>query len=147
MNRGDIFFVHLNENDAVGSEQRAGRPAVIVSNNQNNEFAETVEVVYLTTQEKPDMPTHVTIRSSNRLSTALCEQVHTVSKKRIGNFSGRCTDNEMQSINAALLVSLGLSLDEPVKIPAPIGEVLRIEVERDTYKAMYDKLLERMIRV
>ena len=148
MKRGDIFYIHMTESDVVGSEQRVGRPAVIVSNGQNNEYADTVEIVYLTTQDKPDMPTHVTIRSTNRLSTALCEQVHTVSKQRIGNYAGQCTENEIQSINTALLVSLGLSLDKPAQPveQEPCMDVLRAEVERDTYKAMYDKLLERMIQ-
>ncbi len=148
MKRGDIFYIHMTENNVVGSEQKAGRPAVIVSNDRNNECSDTVEIVYLTTQDKPDMLTHVTIRSTNRLSTALCEQVHTVSKQRIGNYAGRCTKNEIQSINTALLISLGLSLDKSAQTvePEPCTDVMRAEIERDTYKSMYDNLLARVIQ-
>lgn len=40
-----------------GSEQHADRPAVVVSNNKNNENSNVVEVVYMTTQPKTDSDT------------------------------------------------------------------------------------------
>lgn len=79
--RGDIWYV--SKDNYTGCEQAAGRPAIIVSNEKNNACAETVEVVYLTTQPKKDLPTHVLIRSSERESTALCEQITTVSVDRL----------------------------------------------------------------
>lgn len=48
INRGDIFYV--NPSETVGSEQRSGRPAIIVSNPLCNEHSPVVEVVYLTCQ-------------------------------------------------------------------------------------------------
>lgn len=66
INRGDIWYIG-NGYPAVGSEQRPGRPAVVVSNQQNNRYGEVVEVIYLTTAPKRDLPTHVTIRSSGRV--------------------------------------------------------------------------------
>mgnify|MGYP000672913211 CR=1 FL=1 len=54
INRGDIFYV--NPSETVGSEQRSGRPAIIVSNPLCNEHSPVVEVVYLTCQYKK--PTH-----------------------------------------------------------------------------------------
>lgn len=45
--RGDIWYIESGY--SVGSEQRAGRPAIVVSNNRNNQYSGTVEVVYLTT--------------------------------------------------------------------------------------------------
>ena len=53
--RGDIFYV--GGGYATGSEQHAGRPAIVVSNDVNNEHSSTVEMVYLTTRPKRDMPT------------------------------------------------------------------------------------------
>lgn len=44
----------------------------------------TVEVVYMTTKPKTDLPTHVYIESALRPSTLLCEQISTVSEERIG---------------------------------------------------------------
>ena len=45
--RGDIFYVGLTP-FVTGREQLAGRPGIIVSNDQNNLHSETVEVVYCT---------------------------------------------------------------------------------------------------
>lgn len=73
--RGDIFYVGGGQ--TTGSEQRAGRPAIVVSNDKNNEHSQTVEMVYLTTKPKRDMPTHVLITSLSRESIAICEQITT----------------------------------------------------------------------
>ena len=62
--RGDIYYIESGY-ATVGSEQRPGRPAIVVSNDRNNEHSSTLEVVYLTTQPKHDLPTHVTIRSTS----------------------------------------------------------------------------------
>ena len=105
--RGDIWYVESSY-AAVGSEQRPGRPAIDVSNNKNNQHSSTVEMVYLTTQPKHDLPTHVTIRSTNRVSTAICEQITTVAVERIGSYCGQATDEEMAAIDRAMLVSLGI---------------------------------------
>lgn len=96
-----------------GSEQHADRPAVVVSNNKNNENSNVVEVVYMTTQPKTDLPTHVTIRSTGRISTVLCEQVYSVSTERIGTYIGEATDKEMENIDIALMISL--QLDNGIK--------------------------------
>lgn len=105
--RGDIWYVESSY-AAVGSEQRSGRPAIVVSNDKNNQHSSTVEMVYLTTQPKHDLPTHVTIRSTNRVSTAICEQITTVAVERIGSYCGQATDEEMAAIDRAMLVSLGI---------------------------------------
>ena len=114
--RGDIWYVESSY-AAVGSEQRPGRPAIVVSNDKNNQHSSTVEMVYLTTQPKHDLPTHVTIRSTNRVSTAICEQITTVAVERIGSYCGQATDEEMAAIDRAMLISLGIEscevYDEP----------------------------------
>lgn len=64
--RGEMFYISRGGASYNGSEQHADRPAVVVSNNKNNENSNVVEVVYMTTQPKTDLPTHVTIRSSRQ---------------------------------------------------------------------------------
>lgn len=54
INRGDVFYV--NRSETIGSEQRSGRPAIIVSNPECNEHSPVVEVVYLTCQYKSPCP-------------------------------------------------------------------------------------------
>lgn len=104
--RGDIYYIVGGT--AVGSEHGADRPAVVVSNDIGNKYAPVVEVVYLTTGKKRRMPTHVSIGSSARPSTALCEQVVTVSKSRLQRRMGRVTEEELRQIDAALTTSLGI---------------------------------------
>lgn len=113
--RGEIYYIESIYNEQ-GSEQRAGRPAIIVSNNKNNDLSGTVEVVYLTTKPKKDLPTHVTIHSAPRESTALCEQIATVSVERIGSYYSECTEAEMDAMDVAMMISLGMSFaKEPAK--------------------------------
>lgn len=54
--RGDIFYIATG--GYVGSEQKAGRPGIIVSNDTANKHSPNVEVVFLTSQEKKPLPTH-----------------------------------------------------------------------------------------
>lgn len=104
--RGEIYYIERGY--TAGSEQAAGRPAVIVSNDAGNKHSDCVTVVYLTTQPKTELPTHVFINSAQKVSIALCECVGNVSKERIGSFYGKVTGGEMQQINEALRVALAL---------------------------------------
>ena len=104
--RGDIFYIKKT-GSVTGSEQDPGRPAVIVSNDQGNEHAPVVEIVYLTTQQKNPLPTHCQIICKVK-STALCEQIYTVSKERLGDYVKTCTEDEMEAIDQCLMISLGL---------------------------------------
>ena len=163
ISRGDIFYIEKFA--TTGSEQSPGRPAVVVSNDMCNEYSSIVEVVYLTTQPKNEMPTHVTIRSLNRVSVALCEQITTVAKDRIGSRTGKVTEDEMHRIEDAMLVSLGIedsdnrlevemervveTKQEPkVRIVEPMPVLANYAVvmtERDLYKGLYEEMLNRML--
>lgn len=165
MKRGEIYFIKSNYREE-GSEQRGDRPAVIVSNDKNNENSEVVEIVYMTTRPKTDLPTHVFTRSSLSPSTLLCEQVYSVSKQRIGELIGKLTKEEVQALDTALAISLGLDfgaapvMREPTKeeleklldemratppqpfIPEPDPQNIKLETERDLYKKFCEDLVE-----
>lgn len=170
--RGDIYYVERSQYaPSTGSEQWSGCPAIIVSNDKNNEFSQTLEVVYLTTRPKVDLPTHIDIRSSQKPSVALCEQVTSVSLERIGDYVGHCTDQEMQMIDAALAISFDIDCEPqvkvvekvvekpvekvvekavPVEVSAPPAsesseEVIRLQTERDMYKSLYEQMFERLL--
>ena len=106
--RGEIIYI-ARGGATNGSEQFADRPAVVVSNDENNKHSGVIEVVYMTTQPKTDLPTHVTVRSTGRLSTVLCEQVSSVSTDRVNNYIGQVSEQEMKNIDIALMISLQLS--------------------------------------
>lgn len=103
------YFISHEGGATNGSEQFADRPAVVVSNDENNKHSGVIEVVYMTTQPKTDLPTHVTVRSTGRLSTVLCEQVSSVSTDRVNNYIGQVSEQEMKNIDIALMISLQLS--------------------------------------
>ena len=126
--RGDIYYI-ARSGYAVGSEQEAGRPAIIVSNNLANKHSENVTVVYLTTQPKTELPTHVFINSAQKVSIALCECVVSVSKERIGNYYGQTTREEMKKINEALKIALDL---EEKRAEMPQNDVKRQQAEENT---------------
>lgn len=107
LRRGDIYYI--DKEIVYGSEQQGGRPGIIVSNNVGNVESEIVQVVYITTQPKNDLPTHVTIHSAKQISTALCEQVWTISQGRVGDYVGRITEDEINKIDKALSISLGIT--------------------------------------
>lgn len=178
--RGEMFYISRGGASYNGSEQHSDRPAVVVSNNKNNENSNVVEIVYMTTQPKTDLPTHVTVRSTGRISTVLCEQVYSVSTERVGTYIGECTDKEMENIDIALMISLQLdgnmktskkyneTIKEQQEHEDTIAEIeqdaavyveenkkiantektedtIRLQTERDTYKTMYEQLLNRLV--
>lgn len=83
--RGDIYYI-MPFYTVTGSEQRAGRPGVVVSNDINNRHSPNVEIVFLTSQEK----------------------------ERLSTFIKSCTTKELKNIDNALLVSLGINSPFPV---------------------------------
>lgn len=104
--RGNIFYVR-EEGSYCGTEQQGSRPALVVSNNTGNEHSGQVTIVYLTTKDKKPLPTHVKIMCKVP-STALCEQITTVSKERLGDYIRCATPAEMRAIDKALAITLGL---------------------------------------
>lgn len=155
--RGEIYYIDSGYM-TTGSEQRAGRPAIVVSNDMNNEFSSTIQVVYLTTQPKTDLPTHVLISSIKRESIALCEQITAVAVERIGDYCGEVTGSEMAKIESAMLASLGIqALPEPKEETPPTPEsrpadadlALRCataEAKCAMLQGMYDSLLGRLMK-
>lgn len=107
--RGDIWYIGLPDDEQTEcSLQHSGRPAIIVSNDACNKYSSVIEVVYLTTRKKKWLPTHVVITSASKTSTALCEQITSVTIDKLLRQDGHCTAHEMRRINKALAVSLGI---------------------------------------
>lgn len=106
--RGEIFYVVPQGNEVTQGEFVGGRPAIVVSNDMNNEFNGIVEVVYMTRagKVKHDLPTNVPINTTGQASVALCGQIYTVNKKRIGKYIGQCSIHEMKKIDRAMCVGL-----------------------------------------
>ena len=147
MRRGEIYWVDIP--NAIGHELMKDRPAIIVSCDALNDNSPVVQVVYCSASPKKELPEHITIRSTEQISTALCENVYTVDKSRVGRFVGRCTRREMEQVDLGLA-----SPQEDEEEPEPVrGDtedgtasmtLVIAQTERDTYKRMYESLLARM---
>ena len=148
--RGEIYYVRPAIS-SVGSEQVSGRPAIVVSNDKANLYSPVLEMVYLTTQPKNSLPTHVDITSVDRPSIALCEQIHSVAKSRVGGFIAKCTETEMAMVDGALCVSLGLEpqvISEPERVSIPektVQVVPKQEVSHgeEFWKDLYYRLIDK----
>lgn len=141
--RGDIYYIAHSKCYSTNPELEAWRPGVVVSCDRLNENSPVVEVVYLTTKEKRNMPTHKKILCKIP-STALCENIYTIPKEKLGAFIRTCTDKEMEALDKGLPASLGISHEpviereeEPVETP--------IIVERNLYKSLYEELLNKVM--
>lgn len=162
--RGDVFYV-TSKFDTIGSEQKSGRPAVIVSNDSNNCHSECVEICYLTLKAKTPLPTHIIIPDGPCFSsTILCEQITTVSVERLGDFMCHLDDDTMSAVDKALRVSLGIPvsdectceeyrlLKEEFSALSAQREESRLIIDdlkkkAEMYERMYNDILDRMMRV
>lgn len=170
MKRGEIYYIKSNYAE-TGFEQRADRPAVIVSNDKCNEHSGVLEVVFLTTKPKKPLPTHVLVKEDPaRPSTVLCEQITSVDVGRFSDYIGTLTEEEMLEVDKALAVSLGLPIPEKAQLPLGLPvtpeeadqheddgadddseegwylTVTRLQAERDLYEKLYTDLLNCIAR-
>jgi len=110
--RGDIFYADLSP--VVGSEQGGIRPVLIVQNDVGNKFSPTVIAAAITSQKyKTDLPTHIKVDADGsglaRDSIVLLEQVRTLDKRRLKERMGNLETRDMQRVDRALSVSLGIA--------------------------------------
>ena len=98
--RGDIITVNLNPKK--GHEVGKIRPAVIISNDDENEILDTVILMPLSTDLIDNMePYRMRILKRDNLkedSDILINQVRTLSKLRIKEHIATITDNEYKNI-------------------------------------------------
>lgn len=113
ISRGEIYYADLS--DTVGSEQEGQRPVLILQNDKGNQHSTTTIVAAITSsKKKKPLPTHVTLTADGleRLSIVLLEQLRTVDIRRLGRYVGTASQEEMEAVDKAAAVSLGLKLQE-----------------------------------
>ncbi len=109
--RGEIYYADLSP--VIGSEQGGMRPVLIVQNDIGNRYSPTVIAAAITSQrEKTNLPTHIKVNAEgcglSKDSIILLEQVRTLDKQRLKEKMGSLDGSEMNMVNQALSVSLGL---------------------------------------
>jgi len=93
---GEIWMCNLY---AEGSIQRGYRPVLIISNNQNNTYSPTINVIPLTTKmNKKKLPIHVELWNYQEYglkapSTILVEQITTIPLENLTKRIGKIDDS------------------------------------------------------
>lgn len=117
--RGDIYLVDLGTN--IGSEQGGCRPVLLVQNDIGNHFGPTLIVAPVSSRywKKSKQPTHTLIEGIQNLSSpsvVLTEQLLTIDKVRVMKYFGKVPEDQMQNVNKAVMVSLGLKQPDITRI-------------------------------
>ena len=104
MQRGDVFWVNLDP--IVGSKVGKRRPAIVIQNEAANRSSATVTVIPLSTSLRRVYPFQVRIPAGEAGlesdSKALCEQIRTLSRRRLLDRMGSLTRARLGEIRAAL---------------------------------------------
>ncbi len=104
--RGEVYWVNFDR--AVGEEIKKTRPCVIVSNNFFNRVVERFQVVPLSSRTARTHPGQCLVNLNDEKSKAVCDQITTVSIKRMGAYFGTVSEAEMKAIETALKTQLSL---------------------------------------
>ena len=110
--RGTIYWVQLDP--TIGSEIKKTRPALIVSNDQNNQASSLVTVVPITSNAKLFGPFEVNLKNGSgglkKPGKLKANQVRTIDKKRLvgGPLGPTLNDGLMEQVNQALKIHLAI---------------------------------------
>ena len=106
---GEIWMCNLSESE--GSIQGGYRPVFIVSNDKNNTYSPTINIIPITTKmNKRKLPVHVELWNYQRYglkapSTLMVEQTTTVALSSLDKYIGKILDkNVLGDISRAMRV-------------------------------------------
>lgn len=146
--RGEVYWVCLD--DSVGSEEKTGRPAVVISSNGLNEKQDTVIVAFLTLSGFAS-PTRPSIGSPDgRRRRVICDQIRTVDKTRLTKYESTLDESELIRVTGALAATMGIPIAPPKeKIPAPRWneDVAALKAELDMWKRMYTLTMDQLVEL
>jgi mRNA interferase MazF len=108
MKRGDVWWVEFDP--AIGSEIAKRRPAIIVSNDSANRNLSRVVVVPLTSNTSRLYPGEALVKIGDKASKAMSDQIMAADKSRLKSKLGELQKEDLQSVEDALRLQLGLRM-------------------------------------
>ena len=108
--RGQIWLASFDP--AVGTEIRKTRPALLISNNINNQYAGTVTVLPISEKGEKVYPFEVSLdvehTGLSKPSKIKCQQIRTVDKSRLTKLLGSISRDKMPEVEQALRIHLAI---------------------------------------
>jgi len=105
--RGEVYWVNFDP--SLGGEIQKTRPAVIISNNAANAVLNRLQVIPITSKADRLYPGEALIEVNGERRKAMGDQLTTLSKVRLGNRLGEISSEDMERIEAAVMLQLGLN--------------------------------------
>jgi mRNA interferase MazF len=90
--RYEIYYADLNP--TLGSEIKKVRPVVIISQDEMNNYLDTVVVCPLTSKLHPLWRTRIQIKCANKNAEIAVDQIRTISKQRLKNKLDELSDDK-----------------------------------------------------
>jgi mRNA interferase MazF len=108
MKRGEVWWGNFHA--SVGREIQKQRPIVIVSNDASNKYLNRIQVVPLTTSVDRLYSSEAYVLIKGKKNKAMADQLTTVIKRRVQNRMARLSGSDLQAVEQAIKVHLGLTL-------------------------------------
>ena len=106
MKRGEVWWVEFDP--SIGSEIRKTRPAIIVSNDAANRNLARVVVIPITSNTDRQYPGEALITVSSKPAKAMADQIMAADKSRLKTQLDTLSKKDMQAVEAAILLHLGM---------------------------------------
>ena len=109
--QGEIWLVTLEP--TIGSEIGKTRPALVISNDRNNQVADTVTVIPITSKTEKIYPfeTFLSCQETNlpQDSKAKANQIRTIDKKRLIKLLTKLSPEKLTEVKQAIFIHLGIN--------------------------------------
>jgi mRNA interferase MazF len=106
MKRGEVWWINFDPSG--GGEIQKRRPAVIMSNDISNKYLNRVQVIPLTSKIDKLYPSEAYVQFEGKQGKALADQLTTVSKLRLINKAGSISRADVEQVERAIKIQLGL---------------------------------------
>lgn len=145
--KGELYWI--NTSDAIGGEEKTGRPGVIISSNYSNERFSSVIIAYTTTTPKTGGIYPFTYASGIK-SHVMCNQLRTIDKSRIEKYMGTLTEMEMSMVERGIRGALDIKygdLEDELQTYRDLADQQNVEIAmlRKQYQIVLDQLVEMKV--